>query len=136
MQPVHYNLGVKSQGDISFFTYLKNHLGSYYILHNRKGPMMNRIIAFCLKQRNYQYLDDFTVEIWFSFPNGSSMTRNEELFPKNELILLDEDYSYIFEASCDAKSKASFSFNYIQNLDGWFLSHSLSRKILTKEINF
>ena len=135
MKPVEYNLGVKSQGDRSFFTYLTNHLCSYCLLHNGEGPVINRISVICLKPRNYQRLDDFTVEIWFSFPNGSSMRRNEELYTKKGLIL-DEGCSYIFEASCHANSKGYFSFNYIQNLDGWFLSHSLSRKILTKEINF
>ena len=136
MRPVDCSLGVKSQGDRSFFTYNTRNLCSYCVLYKHgEDPVINRISVFCLKQRNYQYLDDFRVEIWFSFPNGSCKKRNEELYTKKGMIL-DDDCSHIFEASCDANSKGYFRFDYIKNLNGWFLSHSMSEKIQTRKINF
>ena len=135
MQPVDCNLGIKVQDGKSWFTYLTNHLCSYCLVHNHKGPVISRISAFCLKPKNFQFLSDFKVEIWFCLPISCYEQRNKELYTKKGLILND-DCSHIFEASCDLSSKGYFSFNYIQNLDGWVLSHSLSRKILTKDINF
>ena len=135
MRPVDCVLGVKLQDDRALFTYVTNHLCSYCLIHNHKGPVINRIIALYLKPKNFQSLDHFSVEIWFSFPTSFCRRRNEELYTKKGLIL-DNDCNYIFEASCDASSESYFSFNYIKNLDGWYLNHSLSRKIQTKEINF
>ena len=135
MQPVDYMLGFKLQGDRALFRFLTNRLCSYCLIHNHKGPIINRIIALYLKPKDFQSLDHFTVEIWFSFAISYFMKRNEELYTKKGLIL-DNDYSYVFKASCDVNSKSYFSFNYVKNLDGWYLNHSLSKKIQTKEIYF
>ena len=135
MRPVDCNLGIKLQDGKSWFTYLTNHLCSYCLIHKIKGPMISRISVFCLKPKNFQYLSDFKVEMWFCLPLSCCVQRNKELYTMKGLIL-NEDGDHTFEASCDPSSKSYFSFNYIQNLDGWVLSHSLSRKILTKEINF
>ena len=135
MRSVDYNLGVKVQGDRSWFTYLTKHFCSYCLLHNYKGLVVNKITAFCLKPKNFQVLDHFTIEIWFSLPISYCVQRNTELYTKKGMIL-DTDCSYVFEASCDASSENYFSFNYIANMDGWYLDNSLSKKILTKEVNF
>ena len=135
MQSVDYDLGVKVHGDRSWFTYQTKHFCSYCLLHNYKGLVVNKICAFCLKPNNYQDLDDFRVEIWFSLPISHCVQRSMELYTKKGLML-DTDCSYIFEASCDASSGSYFSLKYSANMDGWYLDHSLTKKILTKEVNF
>ena len=135
MQSIDYNLGVKAHGDRSWFTYLTKHFCSYCLLHNYKGLVVNKISAFCLKPNNFQDLDHFTVEVWFSLPISHCVQRNTELYTKKGMTL-DTDNSYIFEASCDASSESYFSINYLADNDGWYLDHSLSKKVLTKEVNF
>ena len=138
MQSVDYDLGVEEHGNRSWFTYLTKHFCSYCLLHNYKG-LVNKIRAFCLKPKNFQDLDDFRVEIWFSLPISHCIQRSMELYTKKGLML-DTDCNYIFEASCDVHSESYFSLNYTLNytvnMDGWYLDHSLTKKILTKEVNF
>ena len=82
MQPVDYDLGVKAHGNRSWFTYLTKHFCSYCLLHNYKGLVVNKISAFCLKPKNFQDLDYFTVEVWFSLPISHCVQRNTELYTK------------------------------------------------------
>ena len=98
-------------------------------------PAINRIAAIYLKTKNFQYLNHFTTEIWFSFPISHCLNRNEELY-RREGLVLDHKCSHTFEASCDQNSTSFFSLTYHQDINGWHMEHSRSKKIYTKDVNF
>ena len=88
-----------------------------------------------LKPENFQYLHQFSAEIWLSFQISYCLKRNEELF-KKKCMKLDTHCSHIFEASCDKNSESYFELKYDQYIDGCCVDHSQSTVIKTKEVNF
>ena len=136
MQPaVGCNLSFTIQDNISWCTFCTEHFCSYCLSHNCEDPIVNRIAALYLKTKDFQYLNYFTVEIWFTFVISHCLKRNEELYIQEEMVL-DKKSSYIFEASCDKQSTSYFTLTYHQDVNGWDMKHSRSNKVKTKEINF
>ena len=133
MQPVGYNLSFKVQENRSWCTFWTSHFCSYCLFHDCKThDQINRISALYLKSKNFQNLEYFTVEIWFSFPISHCSKRNRELYSKN----MDLSSSFIFEASCDKSSRSYFTLRFDHDTDGWKLTHSLSTEVETKTVNF
>ena len=135
MQPVDYELSFKIHGGTFWCTFQAPQLCSYCLHHGCSDPMINKIGVYYLKPKNFQYLDFFAVEIWFSFPISHCSQRNRKLF-SNRNMILDAGCSYIFEASCEESSRSYFSLEYAEKVDGWQIDHSLSKKIPTKKVNF
>ena len=139
MQPVNYDFTFKVQHDeLSLCTFQTYHFCSYCLFHDCKFKFHNttsRIAVLYLKPENFQYLHQFSAEIWLSFPISYCLKRNEELF-KKKCMKLDTHCSHIFEASCDKNSESYFDLKYDQYIDGWCVDHSQSTKIKTKEVNF
>ena len=135
MQPVDYELRFSVRDKIARCTFETSHCCSYCLYHKCKDLMMNRIAAICLKSNNFQKLKQFATEVWFSFPISLCLNKNEELYTQKDMVL-DKDFSYIFEASCDKNSTSYFTLAYHQNVNGWDVKHARSTKVETKEINF
>ena len=135
MQPVDYDFDLEVQGDMLLCVFRTYHFCSYCLFHNSEDPVINRIGAFYLKPQNFQYLNHFTVEIWFSFLISYCLKRNKELYKKKGMIL-DTDCSCIFEVSSDKRSTSYFALSYDNNFDDWCVDHLRSAKIQTKDINF
>ena len=135
MQPVDYELDFQVQGDISLCTFHTQHFCSYCLFHKSEDLVINRIGAFYLKPENFQYLNYFTVEIWFSFLSSYCLKRNKELYTKNGKVL-DTNCSCIFEVSSDKSSTSCFSLDYEKSFDGWCVDHFRYTKIQTKDVNF
>ena len=133
MQPVDYNLEFEVRGEMSWCTFQTHHFCSYCLYHCCEDPVINRIGVFYLKPKHYECLNQFTVEVWFSFPISHCLKRNEELYAERDMVL---DSSYIFEASSDKNSENFFTLWYTEDITGWYLGHSRSTKIPTKEVNF
>ena len=51
-------------------------------------------------------------------------------------MILDFDHGYIFEVSCDKRSRSYFSLKYDDNVGDWSIRHSLSMTIPTKKLIF
>ena len=135
MQPVNYDLGFKEQDGISWCTFQTCHFCSYCLCHDCKDPVINKIAALYLRTNDFQHLDNFTAEIWFSFPISQCLKRIEELYTPQGLSL-DKQGSYSFTAPCDKSSKSFFTLTYHEDNDGWCMKYLRSKKIKTKEINF
>ena len=135
MRPVDYELGFKLQGGTLWCTFQAPHLCSYCLHHGCSDPMINKTGVYYLKPKNFQWLDFFTVEIWFSFPISHCSQRNRNLY-SNRNMILDAGCSYLFEASCEESSGTYFSLEYAEKIDGWQIDHSLSKKMPTKRVNF
>ena len=135
MQPADYDLSFKVEDDISWCTFKTHHFCSLCLHHGCKDPKISRVAAIFLKTKNFQYLNRFTAEIWFSFPISHCIKRNKELYT-NEDMILDQKSSYTFEISCDKKSRSYFTLLYDQDVNGWSLNHSRSTRIYSKNINF
>ena len=90
MQPVNQDLIFKILGKTSLCIFQTSHFCSYYLFHNCKNKghnTINRVATLYLKPENFQYLDEFSVEIWFSFPVSHCLKRNKELFKKEHMTL-------------------------------------------------
>ena len=135
MQPADYDLSFKVEDDISWCSFKTYHFCSMCLHHGCKDPKISRVVAIFLKTKNFQYLNCFTAEIWFSFPISHCIKRNKELYT-NEDMILDQKSSYTFEISCDKKSRSYFTLLYDQDVNGWSLTHSRSTRIYSKNINF
>ena len=136
MRPVDCVLHFKMQGEISWCTFYTDHFCSYCLFCNCQDPKINRIGAYFLKPKDYQILDRFTVEIWFSFPIPQCLERNKELYTSKDMIL-DSNCSWIFEASSDKSSTSYFGSSYDdQRIDGWQVDYFRYEKIRTREVNF
>lgn len=135
MLPTKYHLNFKVNDDISLCTFETYDFCSYCLLHCYQHHAKNRIGAYYLKPKNFQHLNHFSVEIWFSFPISHCSKRNKELYAK-ENMKLDTGCSYIFETSCGIKSKNYFTISYDDSIDGWHMDHSLSSIIPTEKVNF
>ena len=134
MRPVNYDLKFKVQGDnILYCSFQTTHFCSYCLFHACDGPVLNRIGAFYLKPENFQFLTHFTVEIWFSFPISRCLRRNEELYKKKGLAL---DVIYSYKVASDKNSSSYFALDYDRCVNDWYVCHSRSTEIQTKEINF
>ena len=123
------------RGDISLCIFETQHFCSCCLCHSHKDPMINRIGAYYLKPKKFLRLDHFSVEIWFSLVISKCSKRNRELYTKRQLVLEEAGCSYIFEAAC-GKSSGNYFFLEYENIDGWHIDHSLSKKIPTKKVNF
>ena len=121
--------------DISWCTFYTDKFCSYCLLHGCKDPGINRIAALYLKTKNYQYLNHFTPQIWFSLNINHCLRRNKELYTKQGLVL-DHTCSYNFKPACDKNSTSCFTLTYPKDVNGWGVKHSRSESIETKEINF
>ena len=136
MQPVDCELSFTERIDntISLCKFQTYHFCSYCLSHACKDPMINTIGAYFLKPQKYS--DQFTVEVWFSFPISHCLMRNEELYKKKGMVL-DEDCSCIFEASSDINSTAYFVLDYHnQGNDSWVMQHCRFKDIEVKQVNF
>ena len=132
MRPVDCELRFDNESRCTFYT---DHFCSYCLYHKCEDPITNRIGAFFLKPKNFQILDQFTVEIWFSFSIGHCLKRNEELYTRKGMVL-DTNGSNTFEASCDKDSTSYFALNYDKYVKGWCVDHFRSTEVQTKTINF
>ena len=132
MRPVDCELNFFVQGLCGFYT---TDFCSYCLFHHADDPVINKIGAFLLKPENYRFLNQFTVEIWFSFTNSYCLRRNEELYTKKGMML-DTNFGHSFEAVSDKDASSYFALNYVQSGDGWCIGHSRSMEIRTKEVNF
>ena len=135
MQPVDYDLSFTQQGDVSLCTFQTQHFCSYCLSRGCKHATIDRIGAFYLKPENFQYLEQFTVEIWFSFTISCCLKRNEELYTKRNMIL-DNDCSCSFDVSSDKCSTSYFALGYAKNVNGWSVNHLRFKEIPTKEVDF
>ena len=135
MQPVDYELSFQMHDDISWCSFESYRFCSICLFHNSVDPAINRIAVICLKTKNFQYLNQFTTEVWFSFPISHCLKRNKELY-KREGMILDRKCSHTFEASYDKNSTSCFALTYHEDVNGWHMEHYRSKKINTKEINF
>ena len=139
MKPVDNALSFSIQDGISWCTFVTDHFCSYCLSHRSHvhpdHRIMTRISAFFLKPKNFQSLDKFTVEVWFSFTTNYCFKRNEKLYTDKGLIL-DKDSSCIFDASSNRSSRNYFALNYDQCNDGWDVDHFRFDRIPTKDINF
>ena len=133
VRPVDYELSFKVQDNISWCTFETKHFCSYCLYHNCRDPMLNRICALYLKPANFQCLNHFKVEIWFTFPITYCLERNKELYTKKGLIL---DGERSFEASTHIHSTSYFSLSHMLKKDGWSLYHFPFSEILTSAVNF
>ena len=130
-----YTLKFTIQDDISLCSFYTDKFCSYCLFPGCTDPKINRIAALYLKTKDFQYLNHFTAEIWFSFPISLCLNRNKKLYT-NQGMVLDRKNSYIFEAPCDKSSTTYFALSYHQDINGWDVRHSRSTEIDTKEINF
>ena len=135
MRPAYHELSFKVQDGISLCSYRDYQFCSICLFHNTVDPAINRVAAIYLKTKNFQYLNHFTAEIWFSFPISHCLKRNKELYEKEGMVL-DHKCSYTFEVSCDKNSTSCFTLTYHQGINDWHMKHSRSKKIYTKEVNF
>ena len=137
MRPIYYDLVFKVQGDMSLCTFQTYHFCSYCLYHmcKKQNANVNRIAAFYLKPANFQFLNHFAVEIWFSFPISYCMRRNQELYTKKNMIL-DGSHSFKVPFTCDKSNASFFSLSYDHNIDDWCVDHSRSTEIQTTEANF
>ena len=135
MRPVDFELSFTVQDDISWCTFNSNHFCSYCLYHGCKDPCINRICAIFLEAKNFQYLDQFTVQVWFSFHISYCMKRNEELYTSEGLIL-NINHCFVFKASSDKTSSSYLTLNYDKDIVGWSIDHSRSTAIKTSEVNF
>ena len=135
MRPVDYELDFEVQGNISLCTFHTQQFCSYCLFHKCEDMVINRIGAFYLKPENFQCLNYFTVEIWFSFISSYCLKRNKELYTKNGKVL-DTNCSCIFEVSSDKSSTSCFTLDYEKSFDGWSVDHFRYTKIQTKDVNF
>ena len=135
MQPVDCELSFRMHCGLSWCSFYTNHFCSYCLYRKCKDPMINRIGTFFLKPKNFQFLDQFTVEIWFSFPISHCLKRNEELYTSKGMIL-DTKSTHTFEASCDKRSTSYFELSYDRCVDDWLVDHFRNTKIPTKDVNF
>ena len=133
MRPVGYELDFKVHDGISMCAFKTKHFCSTCLYHGCEDPMVNRVVALCLKSDNFQHLTYFTVEVWFSFHSKLCLHTNRKYYKKKRMELCG---SYIFETSCDKCSTNCFTLNYSDNFDGWDIDHSNSKEIETREINF
>ena len=97
--------------------------------------MINKIKALYLKPANFQCLNHFKVEIWFTFPVTQCLERNKELYTKKGLVL-DEDCSFTFDASTNISSTSYFGLSHELKKDGWSLDHFRFSEVQTHEVNF
>ena len=133
MRPVDCELSFTVRDETSLCTFQTNHLCSYCLFCHRDQIPINRIGAFYLKPENFQNLNHFRVEIWFSFPIKLCLKRNKELYKKQSLVL---DASFVFRASCDETSTSYFALEYSESLGNWNIKHSLQTEINTERVNF
>ena len=131
MKPVDYALTFSLQDGISWCTFQTDRFCSYCLSHNCSDPMITKIGAFFLKPENFQSLNKFTVQLWFSFPISSCLKRKAELYTCKGMIL-DTDCSCIFDAASDKSSTSYFALNYDQCNDGWNVNHFRFDKIQLK----
>ena len=135
MQPVDYDLSFKIEDDISWCTFKTCHFCSFCLYHGCKDPKISRVNAIFLKTKDFQCLNHFTAEIWFSFPISYCIKRNEELYTKEDMIL-DQKCTHTFEVSCDERSTSYFTLFYHKHINGWHLKHTRSTQFEAKKINF
>ena len=132
MRPVDYPLEFTVQDDISLCTFQTNHFCSH-CLFNDQVVVPKRISALYLKPENFEHLNHFRIEIWFSFPVSLCLKRNKQLY-KNRRLTLDSSYS--FEVSCDKNSASCFKLKYCEDIDGWTIKHTLPTVVNTEKVNF
>ena len=136
MQPVNHDFGFKTQDNKLLCTFQTYRFCSYCLFHDcETNDQEYRIGAFFLKPENYQYLNNFTVEIWLSFTTECCLRRNNELFKNNHMIL-DKHCSHIYDAPCSKESESYFLMKYDRSIDGWLIDHSRSLEIKTNLVNF
>ena len=135
MQPVDCELSFYVRDNISWCTFYTNHFCVYCVYHNVTDIMNNQVGAFYLKPRNYQYLNQFAVEVWFSFATTLCMESNKEWYTRRNMVL---DSSHIIVASYGSIDAESYlMLDYVKpNFTGWYLGHSKSSKLYVREVNF
>ena len=133
LRPVDYELNFEERDGLSLCTFYTHHFCSYCLYHGCKDPKISRIVALYLRPTNFQYLNYFTVEIWFSLPISYCLKRSEELFRMRSMSL---ESSSIFVAPSKKHSTIYFTLNYDKEINGWSIHHSRSTIIKTTEVNF
>ena len=131
MRPVDCSINFEVQDNMC--TFETQHFCSYCLCHNCNDPddpITNRIHALYLKPVNFQCLNHFKVEIWFSFPISYCLERNKKLYTKKNMIL-DEECS--FEASTYINSTSCFNLSHVSKKDSWSLEHFPFSEIQTHQ---
>lgn len=135
MQPVDYELSFTERGNISWCTFQTYHFCSYCLYHECKDHVgLNKIIALYLKPADLGQRDNFTAQIWFSFPISHCLRRNEELYTSKGMVL-DDDCSCTFSTPSDKTCKNYFELSYHQCV-GWCICYRRSTMIQTEKVNF
>ena len=96
MRPADYALSFSVQDGISWCTFHTDRFCSYCLSRKCTHAIITRTGAFFLKPKNFQSLDKFTVEVWFSFLISHCLKRNTELYTRKGMIL-DKDCSCTFD---------------------------------------
>ena len=134
MRPVDCELSFSVQDNISWCTFHTNHFCVYCMYHNVTDIMKNRVGTFYLKPKNYQCLNQFAVEVWFSFATTLCMKRNKQLYTGRDMVL---DSSHIIVACYGSINMESYLIlDYTKPFTGWYLGHSKSSKLYVREVNF
>ena len=133
MRPVDCELSFEERERMSLCTFSTHHFCSYCLYHGCKDPMMNRIGAYFLKPKDFQYSIYFAVEVWFSYPITLCLKRNEELYTRENMIL---DSSFLFTAASSMNSTSYFTLSFDKEINGWDIEHIRSKMIETKTVNF
>ena len=135
MRPVDFELSFTVRGNISWCTFHTYHFCSYCLYHDCKDHVgLNKIIALYLKPADLGQRDNFTVQIWFSFPISHCLRRNQELYTSKDMVL-DDDCSYTFLTPSDKTCKNYFELSYHRSV-GWYICYLRSATIQTEEVNF
>ena len=136
MKPVEYELSFTVRDDISWSTFQTYRCCSYCLFHKCKDHVgLHRIAALYLKPADLGQHDNFTVQIWFSFPIRHCLKRNKELYTKKGLIL-DDDCSCTFISPSDQSCKNYFELSYHQSVIGWSIRNLRFTIIQTEQVNF
>ena len=102
--------------------------------HNETDIMKNRVGAFYLKPKNYQCLNQFAVEVWFSFATTLCNKRNKQWYTGRDMVL---DSSHIIVARYGSITVESYLIlDYTKPFTGWYLGHSKLSKLYVSKVNF
>ena len=118
--------------DFWLITFVHNY---YCLYHCYKDENKHTISAsFLMPNLNdLGFQSNFSVEIWFSYAITCCLNRNRELYECRGLKYVT---GYSFEAPSNKKSTHCFTLNYPEKVDGWNISHELSKEIEAKKVNF
>ena len=135
MRPVEYEVDITVKDGISLCRFLTDHFCSYCLYHHYKDENKHTIAASYLMPNlnDLGFQNNFSVEIWFIYSITLCLKRNRELYECRGLKYV---MGYLFEAPSNEEAHIVFTLNYLEKIDGWNISHDLSKEIKAKKVNF